>query len=205
MILTLNGRKLLVNIPVSKDGSNWYEGERNIILSKENSLYLEYEHTYFSDCHLWWDNRIDGQEFADNIKFDFASHVAYAYFYYNRMTSYSRIEKYKLLKRVASMFLLYGDDMSKSINLNESVQSYVISKPYEEIDFILSCKDDIVKRDLLRARHNEFAAMYYDIMPNIELKPISEYHISDLENNKENEYKIYTAKENNRVLQLLRK
>ena len=47
--------------------------------------------------------------------------------------------------------------------------------------------------------------MYYDIMPNIELKPISRCPISNLEDDERNEYKIKTDKDNSKVLQLLRK
>ena len=204
MILTLNDGKLIVNIPVSKDGSNWFTNERNMALNKTSYKYFKPFGSYVGFGPSMWHN-LPGQEVDENRKFDFDSlNNPVAYFYENYPKP--KIENYSLIKPFVSKFLIYGTNELQSIELEDMIIDHEsFSKPYDEIDFILTCKDAKIKKDLLYDRHKEFADMYYDIIPNIELKPISEYSISNLENNEDNEYKIETAKENNRVLKLLRK
>ena len=203
MILTFNDGKLVVNIPVSKDGSYWFENERNRVLGGLNYHYLVPEKSIKEDSflkreNLWSSRR--GEKFNSTFKYDVGRGVCY----FNDCNK-KEITKYKLLQPGVTDFFLNACDSYKSFRLFEILMRDQSFQPYKEIDFILTCEEDLIKRDLLYARHKEFATMYYEIMPNIELKPINELFLSSLEENRENEYKFRIAKENNRVLRLLRK
>lgn len=215
MILTVNDGKLIVNIPVSKNGDNWFDKERSIALNKKSRTYFE-KKTYYTYTSSKFSS-LPGLEFDDTRKFNFDSQEPVAYFCeYSRLGLELKIGIYSLLRPFVSKFLIYSIDKLESIQLKDMIlkddkildeQSHknLFSKRYDEINFILTCKDAQIKKELLYDRRRNFANMYYDIMPNIELKAISQYPISNLENNEDNRNKVYTARENNRVLQLLRK
>ena len=207
MILTLNNGKLVVNVPVAKYGGIQYYLERKKVL--ENLLDEDYfvysksidEGSYESNNMRW--SLFKGQTYNSVFKYDFDNNLCH----YKKIECLNdnyigdKIEEYMLLQPHITNFCLNGDNTSKSIRLLPIVRS----NNFKRIDFILTCKDDEIKKALLYDRHHEFATMYYEIMPNIDLKSISEYPISSLQDNEENKDKIYTAKNNNKVLQLLRK
>lgn len=201
MILTLNAEKLIVNIPVGKDFS-WFENQRKVVLSNYNSKYLSYRGKIVERSSSRRKNifsTIQGQEIGC-FKYDFHNNVCY----YNNKAK-SEITKYDLLLPEVTNFWLNGYDCSKEVRMESLIIDDDSSMLLEEIDFILTCENDVVKRDLLYYNHKQFATMYYEIMPNIELKSISEYPISSLEENIINFSKIDAAKENNKILQLLKK
>lgn len=203
MILTLNDGKLVVNVPVSKGAGFWFTNERNRILGSVDHRYAcpigkIREYSLSKRTAIW--KNISGQVFNSYRKYNFHNNMCYAL---SKEAPF--IHKYSLLQPNITNFLLNGNEVNEIIELGGLLDKDAPSKPYEEINFILTCGDDEVKRILLYDRYPEFATMYFEFMPNIELKSLEEYPLSILKRDSRNEYKIKTAKNNNKVLQLLRK
>lgn len=203
MILTLNDGKLIVNVPVSKGAGFWFTNERDRILGGVDHRYAcpigkIREYSLSRRTAIW--NTINGQEYNSYRKYNFRKNMCYVL---SKEAPF--IHEYSLLQPNITNFLLNGNEVDEIIELEGLLDKDAPSKPYEEIDFILTCGDDDVKRILLYDRYPEFATMYFEFMPNIEFKQLQEYPLFTLKRDSRSEYKIRTAKENNKVLKLLNK